>query len=134
MAKSEQEPAGGVEKEWEAEPASGGWRRREWLTKREAARFLGVSERQIERHAARGRLRVQHQKREAHQRAARVMFMREDLEAIARDQPNNYRSDVPEVSQGGAKLPAMPNLAAIARLFQMLSPALPVAPAASLPA
>jgi hypothetical protein len=62
----------------------------EWLSKRDAARMLGVSERQIERRAAAGTIRSRRDSRRPDQTAAPVLFSREDVEAIKAGTPNYH--------------------------------------------
>jgi excisionase family DNA binding protein len=61
-----------------------------WLPKAEAASFLGVSERQIERHMAAGRFQVKRLPRESHQTAPPVMLRTADVQAVRDGKPNYY--------------------------------------------
>jgi hypothetical protein len=122
----------------------------EWLSKRDAARLLGVGERQIERQAAAGKIRTRREPRQPHQTAAPVLFSREDVEAIKAGTPNYYpvvekrpaagsndagavASGEPETQESKAILPAAPAApagAALERLAQLLAapPAPPAKP------
>jgi hypothetical protein len=90
----------------------------EWLPKAAAARRLGVSPRQIERHIAAGRLRSRRESRLPHQTAAPVYVSVEDLAAIESGAPHYH----PMVEQPPAEA-AAPKPNALAR---QLPPAEPV--------
>jgi hypothetical protein len=78
-----------------------------WLGKAEAADFLGVSVRQIEYRAARGEIRKREMPKARHERAARVVYSREDLDAIRQGEPKQY---------GPVMTPSAPVPAAVAAL------------------
>jgi hypothetical protein len=61
-----------------------------WVTKKQACRFLGVSERQIERRMDAGQLRHKKLPRESHQPVALVAVHVDDLKAIKGGTPNHY--------------------------------------------
>lgn len=100
----------------------------EWVPKSDAARFLGVSPRQIERRAAAGMIRSRRESRRPDQTAAPVLFSREDLLAIKAGAPNYHPVVEPATPASESKLAVLPAPAAgLERLAQLLGPA-PAAP------
>lgn len=114
-----------------------------WVTKREAARLLGVTERQIDRHRDAGRVRFERRPRQPHESQAPVFYRLDDLEAIQRGeprywpvvektQPNGAARDAgaPQSETSSASSPAvLPKAAAppewLMRIFGAASPAPP---------
>jgi hypothetical protein len=64
--------------------------RAEWLSKADAAAFLRVSSRQIERRAAQGYVEARRLPRRPTERSERVVYSRVDLEAIRDGKPNQH--------------------------------------------
>jgi hypothetical protein len=64
----------------------------EWLGKVEAAAVLGVSVRQLELKTANGQIRKKTLPKKPNERAARVVYSREDLDAIRAGKPNQWSS------------------------------------------
>jgi hypothetical protein len=62
----------------------------DWLGKAEAAALLGVHPRQLERRASAGQVRKRILPKKPSEKAARVVYFREDLEAIKRDPPEAH--------------------------------------------
>ena len=83
-----------------------------WLGKAEAAEFLGVSVRQIEYRAARGEIRKRTMPKERHERAARIVYSREDLAAIRAGEVKNTArwlfQPSPHLAAGVARFLALP--------------------------
>jgi hypothetical protein len=67
-----------------------------WLAKEEAAELLGVGVRQLENRAAKGEIRKNPLPRQRNERAARVLYSIEDIEAIRAGKPNYYGEAKPE--------------------------------------
>jgi Helix-turn-helix domain len=65
-----------------------------WLSKADAARVLGVSVRQLELKTAQGLIRKETLPKKPNERAARVVYSREDLDAIKAGKPNNHAGEV----------------------------------------
>jgi hypothetical protein len=63
---------------------------RDWMTRKEAATTLGVSERQVQRRAEQGYLRVKILPRRLHEKSHTTMYNRADIAAIAAGSPNKY--------------------------------------------
>jgi hypothetical protein len=81
------EPAFSIPKpEWEDEP------RQLWITKKEGARLLHVSLRQIERQMAASRIRAHRETRLPHEKTAPVLISRDDVFALRVGKPNYYPS------------------------------------------
>lgn len=70
--------------------------RAEWLTKQEAAKFLKVSIRQVERREAAGYLEKRVGERGPMDRAGAVLYSRADLEALKAGKPNIHAREVRE--------------------------------------
>jgi len=68
-----------------------------WLSKSAAARFLGVSERQIERREQQGYIEKRVLPRDPHESMARVEYSRADLEALKAGKPNMYAREVSNI-------------------------------------
>jgi hypothetical protein len=67
-----------------------------WLSKADAARVLGVSVRQLELKTAQGLIRKETLPKKPNERAARVVYSREDLDAIRAGSPNRHGEAAPE--------------------------------------
>jgi hypothetical protein len=96
----------------------------EWVNKTEAAEILGVSVRQVEIRAAKGEVRKRILPKKPNERAARVIYLREDLDAIRAGKPNRYGEPKPEtalavtpVSGGDPFAGLAAHLAALSRAF-----------------
>jgi hypothetical protein len=72
-----------------------------WLGKAEAAALLGVSVRQLELKTAQGLVRKETLPKKPNERAARVVYSREDLDAIRAGRPNRY-GDTSDISPSNA--------------------------------
>jgi hypothetical protein len=91
-----------------------------WLSKAEAAQALGVSVRQLELKTAQGRIRKETLPKKPNERAARVVYSREDLDAIRAGSPNRHgeAAIVPAATKGRDSVPwgdLIEQLSAIAR-------------------
>lgn len=62
----------------------------DWLEKEPAAKRLGVGMRQLENRAAKGEIRKSKMERQPHERAARVLYSIQDIDAIKAGKPNQY--------------------------------------------
>jgi hypothetical protein len=71
-----------------------------WLTKRDAATFLGVSTKQVERREAAGQLRKRTLPRAPGETSARVVYSRADLLALKAGAPNEYGTPLAAIMQG----------------------------------
>jgi hypothetical protein len=97
----------------------------EWINKTDAAEILGVSVRQLELKTANGQIRKKTLPKKPSDRAARVVYSREDLDAIRAGKPNYYGEPKPEtaalavapVAAGDPFAGLAAQLAAIARAF-----------------
>ena len=67
-----------------------------WLAKDKAAKLLGVSIRQLENRAAKGEIRKNTLPRQLNERAARVMYSIDDIDAIRAGKPNRYGEPAPK--------------------------------------
>lgn len=67
-----------------------------WLPKDKAAERLGVGVRQLENRAAKGEIRKNPLPRLRNERAARVLYSIEDIDAIKAGKPNFYGETKPE--------------------------------------
>lgn len=76
-----------------------------WLPKLEAAKFLDISPRQLERYAARGNVETQVHARE-HGRGRQALYARVDLEAIAAGHPNSHAVPITEEEDGNGSAEA----------------------------
>lgn len=65
----------------------------DWLGKAQAAALLGVHPRQLERRASAGQVRKRILPKKPSEKAARVVYFREDLEAIKRDPPEAHMDE-----------------------------------------
>lgn len=68
--------------------------KKDWLSKSEAAAFLGVSPRQIERREAQGYLTKRLAERRMGESVARAEYSRADCEALKAEKPNIYAREV----------------------------------------
>jgi hypothetical protein len=68
----------------------------EWVSKQDAAKTLGVNERQVEKRAQQGYLRKRFLPRQANEKTARVEYAREDVDALLCGKPNMWGEPVPE--------------------------------------
>jgi hypothetical protein len=97
----------------------------EWVNKTEAAEILGVSVRQVEIRAAKGEVRKQVLPKKPNERAARVEYLREDLEAIRAGKPNRRGEPTPEPVALAVVAPAGDPFAGLAAHLAALSRAFP---------
>jgi hypothetical protein len=67
-----------------------------WLEKEPAADRLGVGLRQLENRAAKNEIRKQRLTRQPNERAARVLYSIEDIDAIVAGKPNHHGEPAPE--------------------------------------
>jgi hypothetical protein len=101
-----------------------------WLGKAEAAALLGVSVRQLELKTAQGLVRKETLPKKPSDRAARVVYWREDLDAIRAGKPNRGGETKPAESETKAlarEMPTSPDpvaalVAALARAFPAPAP------------
>jgi hypothetical protein len=68
----------------------------DWLGKADAAAYLGVGVRQIEKREARGQIEKRVEPRKSNQSASTVLYARRDLDAIKHGVPNQYGVPVPD--------------------------------------
>jgi hypothetical protein len=67
----------------------------DWVAKQDAAKTLGVTERQVEKRAQQGYLRKRFLPRLANEKTARVEYLREDIDALLCGKPNMWGEALP---------------------------------------
>jgi hypothetical protein len=93
-----------------------------WLAKDKAAKLLGVSIRQLENRAAKGEIRKNTLPRQLNERAARVLYSIEDIDAIRAGRPNRYGEPAapkPSLAVVGSS-PGEPPAGFVAQLAQLM--------------
>ena len=97
-----------------------------WLAKAEAAALIGVSVRQLELKTAQGQIRKETLPKKPNERAARVVYSREDLDAIRAGKPNRYGEKTSNGVEKQEVTRAAPD--AVAALAAALARAFPTQP------
>ena len=104
---------------------------KQWLGKLEAAKLLGVSVRQLELKTAQGKVQKRTLPKLPSERSARVVYFREDLDAIRAGRPNHHGENGHETANGASTLarkPFAPSGDALALLTAALARIAPAAP------
>ena len=99
-----------------------------WLGKLEAAKLLGVSVRQLELKTAQGKVQKRTLPKLPSERSARVVYFRDDLDAIRAGRPNSHSENGHAAANGAGKAvarvaPSGDALALLAAALARIAPA-----------